>query len=99
MLRHSNRVKALKTAWRVRLHMHRKCQSFFSPPAGGGTRKRCWLTLSFNNSQVFMTVSINENKPFAHSNGQDWKSPSTLCLLEVSWTVGIYELCPWVSFQ
>lgn len=48
--------------------MHRKCQSFFSPPAGGRTRKRCWLTLSFNNSQVFMTVSINENKPFAHSD-------------------------------
>lgn len=55
--------------------------------------------LSFNNSQVFMTVSINENKPYTHSDGQDWKSPSALCLLEVSSAVAIYELSPWISFQ
>lgn len=64
-----------------------KMHVFFSPPVGDGTKKN-WLVLCFNNSQVFMTVSINESKPFPHSVGQDLEE--SFCIVFV---ISILDSC------
>ena len=66
---------------------------FFPLPAGGRTKRNqtkpdkillAYAAFQQYLSQLFITTSVVEDKPFAHLDGQVWRSPSALFLPEVS---------------
>jgi len=66
---------------------------FFPLPAGGRTKPNqtkpdkillAYAAFQQYLCQLFMTTSVVEDKPFAHLDGQVWRSPSALFLPEVS---------------
>lgn len=86
VLQYFNRAKLWNQPWEPGYICIENACIFFTTSRRWNQKN--WLVLRFNNSQVFMTVSINESKPFPHSVGQDLEE--SFCIVFV---ISILDSC------